>query len=61
MTIEKFSMPLNKIPDFIAEHRDIKDIYLCGANRNFLEKIEKETKKLESILYSKDTKIFHYI
>ena len=60
-TLEKFSLTLDEIPSFIAKQKDIKDIYIKGANKTFLEKIEHDTKKLEYNLYNQDTKYFHYI
>lgn len=62
-TLEKYSLEMEEIPEFIAKQKDIKDVFLGGVSKFFLEKIEYDTKQLEKNLYNKqDTdKIFHYI
>lgn len=59
--IEKFSIPLNEIPNFIVKQREIKDIYIKTPNKDFFKNIELKTKKLEYNLYTQNTKYFHYI
>ena len=59
--MEKFSLILDEIPEFIAKQADVQDIYISGANKDFLKKIELETKEKEYVLYAQDTKHFHYI
>ena len=61
VTVERFELALNQIPNFIIQHSDVKDVYLHGLNYSFLEKIEQDTQKLEQNLYSHNTKKFHYI
>ena len=58
--IETFNLSLTEIPNFIAQRKDIQDVYLTGLNKNFLKKIEKETKDIEYKLYTQNNKIFHY-
>lgn len=55
--VEVFSLPLEKIPSFIAKQEDVKDVYISGLNKSFLEKIESDTKILT---YDNNNKIFHY-
>lgn len=50
--IETLNLSLNEIPNFIAQKKDIQDIYLIGLNKNFLKRIETETKKIEYNLYT---------
>ncbi len=59
--LTRFSLTTEEIPEFIAKQQDVKDIYIHGANKDFLTKIEIDTRKKEYNLYAKDTKFFHYI
>ncbi len=61
INLKEFSLRLDEIPTFISKEREIKDIYISGASKSFLEKIEFDTKKLEQNLYAENTKIFHYM
>lgn len=61
INLKEFSLRLDEIPTFISKEREIKDIYISGASKSFLEKIESDTKKLEQNLYAENTKIFHYM
>lgn len=57
---EVYKMAFNAIPDFIATHDDIEDIYLYGP-KNYVKKIELDTYKLEERMYTKGVKSkFHY-
>ena len=60
-TLEHFVVPTEEIPNFIVKQKDIEDIYLGGATKDYLSKIEQETNELEKTLYSQSTKTFHYI
>ena len=59
--IKKFFLTMEEIPTFIARQNNIKNIYISGATKEFLKKIEIDTKKAEYNLYSQSTKQFHYI
>jgi len=59
--LKEFSLRLDEIPNFISKERAIKDIYITGASKAFLEKIESDTRKIEQNLYSENTKLFHYM
>lgn len=59
--IKKFFLTMEEIPTFIARQNNIKNIYISGATKEFLKKIEIDTKKAEYNLYSRSTKQFHYI
>ncbi len=58
---QSFSLSLEEIPTFIVSYKDIKNIYISGAPKDFTKKIELETKELENKIFSQNTKIFHYI
>lgn len=59
--LKEFSLRLDEIPTFISKEREIKDIYITGASKSFLEKIESDTRKIEQNLYAENTKLFHYM
>lgn len=59
--LQKFSLALDEIPNFIANKKDIQNIYLTGTTQNFLKNIELSTKEIEQKLFSQNTKNFIYI
>ena len=58
--IESFNLTLKEIPSFIAQQKNIEYVYLTGLNKNFLQKIEFETKEIEHKLYAQNNKKFYY-
>jgi len=61
VTVQRYELTLDEIPDFIMKHTDITEVYIHGSNHLFLEKIEHDTQKLEQNLYARNVKNFHYI
>lgn len=59
--LQKFSLALDEIPDFIAKRKDIQNVYLTGTTQNFLRNIELSARQIENNLFSQDTKNFIYI
>lgn len=55
------NIPLNSLPTFFANEKDIEVVYLDGAPTEFLKKIEEKTNKLEQSMYiNKEPTIFVY-
>ena len=59
--IENLNLTLTEIPNFIAQQTNIEYVYLTGLNKNFLQKIEFETKEIEKHKFSiQNNKKFYY-
>ena len=57
---EVFKMSLDSLPSFIASQDGVSEVYLKG-NKNFISKIESDTKAIEMAKYSKVKSNFHYM
>ena len=55
--VQNVYIKLNEIPEFIANYKGNAKIFLSGANKTFLQKIERDTKKKYNVINKK----FFYI
>jgi hypothetical protein len=61
--VKEEQVPLYLLPKFLATEKDLDTVSLSGAPKDFMKKIEDETKKIERTLHSDKEKfiIFKYI
>lgn len=61
--VKEEQVPLYLLPKFLATEKDLDTISLSGAPKDFMKKIEDETKKIERTLHSDKEKfiVFKYI
>lgn len=61
--VKEEQVPLYFLPKFLATEKDLDIVSLSGAPKDFMKKIEDETKKIERTLHSDKEKsiVFKYI
>lgn len=61
--VKEEQVPLHFLPKFLATEKDLDTVSLSGAPKDFMKKIEDETKKIERTLHSDKEKfiVFKYI
>lgn len=58
--VKEYQFLINAIPDFILQHRDIKNIYIHG-NKSFCKKIEDEVNNSIIKKYDNIERKFYYM
>lgn len=57
---EQIEVPIHSLPTFFSLEEELGTVYLNGAPKNFLEKIQQETKEKQILNNNKNNIVFIY-